>query len=157
LSFPEHVYTLEEFRAARSALASGYKHELKISGSMKFRRKVRGILGLIELAGYLEFLRTYIREVKEVDGLGQLREADAAIWLSSLNLSNPVECARFVIQKALQMQAYLEGRPWYNLGELAATRGSIEFLHQLRRHLNDGRKKAQCEEAIRLWTEDRVT
>ena len=157
MSFPQHVYTLEEFKAARQAIANGYKHQLKITGSQGFRQRILKVLRLIEVAGYSEFLRTYIREIQEVNGLGQLREADATIWLSDLHLSDPIEGARFVIQKALQMQAYLEGRPWYNLGELPATRGSIQFLCQLREKLKDEKEKAQCDENIRRWTEDRVT
>ena len=157
MDFPAHVYTLEEFKAARKAIASGYKHKLKITGSQTFKKRVMEILILIEQAGYAEFLRTYIREIKEVTGLGQLREADAAIWLSDLHLSDPIEGARFVVQKALQMQAYLDGKPWYNLGELPAIRGSIEFLRQLREQLKNEKERTLCDEAIRRWTEDRVT
>ena len=157
LDFPLHVYTLDEFNAARKAIASGYKHRLTITGSQSFRQRAQKILCLIELAGYSDYLRTYIREIKEVDGLGQLREAEATIWLNSFHLADPIEGARFVIQKANQMQAYLEGKPWYILGELPAVRASIEFLRQLSMRLKDQEERAQCDEAIRKWTEDKVT
>ncbi len=157
MDFPPHVYTLDEFNAARKAIAGGHKHRLTVTGNQSFRQGIQKILNLIELAGYSDYLRTYIREIKETEGLGQLREAEAAIWLSSLHLSDPIEGARFVIQKASQMQAYLEGKPWYILGELPAVRASIEFLRQLSIRLKDSEERAQCDEAIRKWTEDKVT
>lgn len=157
LDFPSHVYTLDEFNAARQAIAGGHKHKLRVTGSQSFRQGIRRILSFIALAGYSDYLRTYIREIKEIEGLGQLREAEATIWLNSLHLADPIEGARFVIQKASQMQAYLEGKPWYILGELPAVRASIEFLRRLSIRLRDPEKKARCDETIRKWTEDKVT
>ncbi len=157
MSFPPRVYTLDEFEVARKAIAGGYRHRLAITGSQDFRQGVRKILSLIKRAGYSDYLRTYIREIKEIQGLGQLRETEATIWLNSLNLADPIEGARFVVQKASQMQAYLEGKPWYILGELSAVRSSIEFLRQLRARHRDPVKRAQCDEVIRRWTEDKVT
>ena len=157
MDFPPHVYTLDEFIAARKAIAGGHKHRLKVTGSQSFRQGIRNILSLIELTGYSDYLRTYIREIKEIEGLGQLREAEATIWLNNLHLADPIEGARFIIQKASQMQAYLEGKPWYILGELPAVRTSIEFLRQLSIRLRDPEIRAQCDETIRKWTEDKVT
>jgi hypothetical protein len=156
--FPSRVYTVEEFKAAREAVARGHRHRLRVIGSKGFKEKVKAILNLIELAGYMDLLKTYIREVKEVQGLSQLRETEVSVWLSGILASDPVEGARFLVQKTLQMKAYLEGQCWYILGELPAVRGSIEFLRKLSGRLSaKDRLKERCEEAVRMWTEDRIT
>ena len=133
MDFPERIYTLDEFREARAAIAEGHKHKLVITGDDSFKEELARILDLIALAGYEEPLRTYIREIRQIEG------------------------ARFVIQKMLQMQAYIEGRSWYILGELPAVRGSVEFLRKLRERLKDPELRARCDRVIREWTADAVT
>ena len=80
LSFPERIYTVKEVEKARELIQSGYRHRLTIKGTKVFKQKVRQALKLVKTAGYYDFLRTYIRNIIEIDGLTQLREADAAIW-----------------------------------------------------------------------------
>jgi len=157
MDFPERIYTLDEFREARAAIAGGHKHKLVIDGDASFKEMVEKILDLIDLAGYGELLRTYIREIRQIEGISQLREMEASIWLNKLVAEDPIEGARFVVQKMLQMQAYMEGRVWYILGELPAVRGSVKFLRKLRKQLKDPELRARCDQVIKEWTADDVT
>jgi hypothetical protein len=91
-----------------------------------------------------------------MDGISQLREAEATIWLNNYILDNPVEGARFVMQKAYQMEAYLAGKKHYIQGELEAVKKSIAFLEKLRKSITDEGMRAMCDEAIRQWTADTV-
>lgn len=154
--FPKRIYTVEEYMAARKALAEGYKHRLRIDGSPEFKIKIKEILNLVKKAKYYVFLRTYIRRICEMEGLSQLREAEATIWLNHYMIENPFAGARFIIQKAEQMKSYLEGKIYYISGELSAVRKSIVFLTKLRDSLNNEELKAQCDELLRQWTEDQV-
>ncbi len=77
MDFPTRVYTEEEVRQARALIDRGYKHRIGIRGSATFRQKVRKALALIKTAGYYDFFRTYVRSIKQVDGLTQLRQAEA--------------------------------------------------------------------------------
>ena len=79
LAFPERVYTQEEVDKARELVQKGYKHALRIKGSKLFKDKMREVLGLVEVADYFDFVRTYLREIVEMEGFSQLREADAAL------------------------------------------------------------------------------
>ena len=83
MSFPKRVYTKKEVEEARKAIESGHVHRLKITGSQEFKQKVREALKHIKTTKQYNFLRTYIREIKEIDGLTQLREAEAAIWANN--------------------------------------------------------------------------
>jgi len=157
MDFPQRIYTLDELKEARAAIAAGYRHKLAIIGDASFKDMVAKILDLIDLAGYGELLRTYIREIRQIEGISQLRETEASIWLNELVAEDPIEGARFVVQKLLQMQAYIDGRSWYILGELPAVRGSIKFLRKLKRRLKDPALKARCDRVIREWTADMVT
>ncbi|MDI6847018.1 MAG: hypothetical protein QMD23_02665 [Candidatus Bathyarchaeia archaeon] len=58
-------------------------------------------LKLVKTAGYYNFLRTYLRSIVEIDGLTQLREADAAIWANKYAMENPVDAASLFIQKQI--------------------------------------------------------
>ena len=149
--FPEKVYTVEEVRSAQRALSKGHRHMIKIVGSDPFTEKVEGALGLIRAAGYKDFLRKYIRSVVEIDGVSQLREHDAAIWANIHNFTDPVEGARFLIQKAHQMKMYLEGKPYYEHGETSAIQRSLEFLEELKVRCKDRGLREKCEETLRLW------
>lgn len=77
--FPKRVYTEDEVRKAKALIDKGYKHRLGIRGTADFREKVRRAIGLVKTADYYDFLRMYIRNMKEIDGLTQLRQAEAAI------------------------------------------------------------------------------
>jgi hypothetical protein len=157
LDFPERIYTRDELSMARKAIAEGHKHELVVTGEPVFKELVTKILELIDLTNYGELLRTYIREIHQIDGISQLRETDASIWLNTLITEDSIEAARFVVQKTFQMQAYIEGRAWYILGELPAVRSSVEFLRKLREQLKDSELKARCDREIEEWTVDKVT
>jgi len=157
MDFPERIYTLDEFMEARTAIAKGHKHKLAITGDDPFKGLVERIVDLIDLAGYGELLRTYIREIRQIGGISQLRETEASIWLNRLVAEDPIEGTRFVVQKVLQMQAYIEGRAWYILGELPAVRGSVEFLKKLREQLKDPELRTRCDRVIMEWTADAVT
>ncbi len=154
--FPERIYTVEELLEARKALEEGHKHELKVVGNAEFTRKVEEVLNLIKVASYYDFVRTYIREISEVSGLSQLREAEATIWLNDVVLRNPFEGARFIVQKAEQMKSYIDGKDYYRLGELYAVRKSVVFLEKLMNSVEDQDSKAKCEAILRQWREARI-
>ncbi|RLI02572.1 hypothetical protein DRO38_03755, partial [Candidatus Bathyarchaeota archaeon] len=111
--FPERVYTRDEVRRARDLIERGHRHELQVSGSREFTKKTQEALKLIKEAGYYDFLRTYIREIREINGLSQLRECDSAIWANIYAVQHPVDAARFFVQKAWQMKNYIEGKMYY--------------------------------------------
>ena len=156
LEFPERIYTLEEFRKARECVEGGYKHRLRVVGSPAFKGKVREMLSLIHKAGYYNYLRTYIRLIMEIDGVSQLREAEAIIWLNIYMVKEAVEGARFIVQKAEQMRDYLSGEQYYEMGELNAVKKSVEFLQTLMEKRIDKRLRNKCEETVRLWTKETV-
>ncbi len=88
--------------------------------------------------------------------MGQLRETEATIWLNKYLVENPVEGARFIVQKAQQMKDYLDGKQYYDKGEMAAVKKSIEFLKILEsKRINDDLKQ-QCITSLQQWTEERV-
>ena len=155
-AFPERVYTQEEVERARRLIRAGHRHRLTVAGSPPFRAKVEEALSLIRTAQMYDFLRTYIREVAEVQGLSQLREADAAVWANSYAVADPLEAAGYLIQKAQQMRDYLEGRPYFGgAGEASAVKERIRFLEELKRKTDDHTIRRRCEEALRLWDESR--
>ncbi|MCJ7632405.1 hypothetical protein MUP77_08430 [Candidatus Bathyarchaeota archaeon] len=137
-------------------MAEGYRHTLRVVGSPEFKRKVREIVVFIKLAGYDDFLRTYIRKISEVNGISQLREADAAVWLNHYILENPFEGTRFVFQKIEQMKAYLTGDLYYIKGETSAVEKSIDFLEKLKDNLQDEALKKRCDAVWKQWKEARI-
>ncbi|KPV63778.1 MAG: hypothetical protein AOA65_1187 [Candidatus Bathyarchaeota archaeon BA1] len=154
VKFLERAFTGEEVQRAKEMIDSGYKHRLRVRGSPEFKCKVREALRLIKTAKYYEFLRTYIRQIVEIGGFSQLREADVAIWANKYVVDDPVDAAGFFVQKAHQMKEYLEGRLYYGgEAEKRAVEKRIEFLKELgrRSQSNDVRKK--CEEYVKRWTE----
>jgi len=156
MEFPRRIYTVTEFMQARDCVKKGYRHRLKVSGSRDFKEKVKRIKSLLHTADYYDFLRTYIRCIKEIEGMGQLRETEATIWLNKYLVENPVEGARFIVQKAQQMQDYLDGKQYYDKGEMAAVKKSIDFLRVLgSKRLNEDLKQ-QCLASLKQWTEERV-
>ncbi|MEM1539026.1 MAG: hypothetical protein QXW82_01810 [Candidatus Bathyarchaeia archaeon] len=154
MTFPDKIYTADEVREARELLERGYRHRLRIKGSLDFRQKVKAALKLIKKAGYYDFLRTYIREIIEIDGLTQLRESEASIWANKYAVQNPVDSASFFIQKANQMKEYLEGLPYYGgEAEKRSVEKRIEFLETLKRKSGDKEVKEECERLLKSWSE----
>jgi hypothetical protein len=154
MDFPERVYTKEEVKQARTLIENGYKHELKVDGSPEFVARVEKPLELIKTAGYYDFLRTYIRVIREITGLSQLREEEAAIWYNVKALEDPIEASGFIIQKAQQMKGFIEGKLYYETGEIKAVNKRMEFLEQLRDKTDDPALKKRCEEDIKRWKEE---
>lgn len=154
MEFPKRIYTVEEIEKARELISKGYKHRLTIKGSPNFKRKVKQARKLLKTAGYHDFLRTNIRNIIEIHGLTQLREADAVIWANKYAVENPVDAASVFIQKAYQMKAYLEGKPYYG-GE--AERRSVEkriaFLETLKKKSRNKDVRKECERLLRSWSE----
>ena len=153
MRFPERVYTVEEVKKAMELIGKGYKHNLEVNGSPDFRSKTEEALELIKTAEYYDFLRTYIRQIREIDGLSQLREAEAAIWANKYAVADPIEAAGFIIQKAQQMKDFIEGRLYYETAEVRAVKKRIEFLETLRDRSKDQAVKKECEENLKRWTE----
>ena len=153
MRFPKRVYTAEEVKKAVNLIGKGYKHNLEVNGSPDFRNKVEEALKLIKTAEYYDFLRTYIRQIREIDGLSQLREAEVAIWASKYAVADPIEAAGFIIQKAQQMKDFIEGRLYYETAEVRTVEKRIEFLETLRDRSEDQTVKKKCEENLKRWTE----
>jgi hypothetical protein len=153
MKFPKRVYTAEEVKKAVYLIGKGYKHNLEVKGSPDFRNKVEEALKLIKTAEYYDFLRTYIRQIREIDGLSQLREAEVAIWANKYAIADPIEAAGFILQKAQQMKDFIEGRLYYETAEARAVRKRIEFLETLRDKSKDQAVKKGCEENLKRWTE----
>ncbi len=153
MKFPKRVYTVEEVKKARALIAKGHKHRLRVVGSPDFKRKVEEALKLIRTAEYYDFLRTYIRQIREIGGLSQLREAEVAIWANKYAVADLIEAAGFIIQKAQQMKDFIEGRLYYDKGEARAVKKRIEFLETLRDRSKDQAVKKKCEENLKRWAE----
>ena len=153
MEFPERVYTEDEVEKARALIEKGHKHHLTVEGSQDFKNKVKNALELIKIADYYDFFRTYIQKIVEIDGLSQLREAEVSIWANEYVVADPVEAAGFLIQKAQQMKDYLEGRLYYETGEIRAVNKRIEFLEALKERSRDQALRKRCEEILKAWTE----
>jgi len=154
LEFPKRVYTREEVRKAKELIDKGYKHRLRTKGSPNFKRKVKQALKLVETAGYYDFLRTYIGNIVEIDGLTQLRESDAAIWANKYAVENPVDAASLFVQKANHMKEYLEGRLYYGgTAEKRSGEKRIEFLEGLKKKSRKREVREECEKLLKLWSE----
>lgn len=153
MDFPERVYTKEEVKQARELIEKGYKHDLKTKGSQEFVDKVEKALNLIKIAGYYDFLRTYIRVIREIEGLSQLREEEAAIWFNVKALNDPIDDAGFIIQKTQQMKDFIEGRLYYETAEIRAVNKRLEFIETLRDKTDDSNIKKRCEENLKRWNE----
>jgi len=154
MEFPERVFTVEEVRLAKEIIDKGYKHNLTLKGSQEFQQKANESLGLIKTAGYYDFLCTYIRQIVEIDGLSQLREAEVAIWANMSTFADLVDAASYIIQKVQQMKDYLDGKPYYGVkGEPRAIEKRIEFLKNLRDKSNNHVIKERCEKLLNIWAE----
>ena len=152
MKFPERVYTAKEVKTARELINKGYKHNLKVEGSSNFKGKVRQVLELVKTAGYYEFLRTYIRQIMEIDGLTQLRETEAVIWANKFAVENPVDAASLFVQKANQMKEYVEGELYYGgIAEKRSVEKRIQFLEILKNKSQDENVKEECERLLQMW------
>lgn len=153
MEFPKRIYTIEEVERARELIKNGHKHHLKIKGSPEFKQKVKEALSLIKTAQYYDFFRTYIKQVIEINGFSQLRESKSVIWANKYAVEDPLECAGFLIQKAHQMKDYIEGRLYYDKGEINAVKKRIQFLETLKNKSRNQIIKKKCEESLKCWTE----
>ncbi len=153
MGFPERVYTTKEVKKARVSIEKGHKHNLQVTGNPDFKSKTEEALELIKTAEYFDFLRTYIRQIREIDGLSQLREAEVAIWANKYAVADPVEAAGFIVQKAQQMKDFVEGELYYDKGETKAVEKRIEFLRALKNRSKDKVVKKKCEENLKKWAE----
>jgi hypothetical protein len=156
LEFPRRIYTVKEVMKARECVNNGYKHRLTVIGSNDFKEKIKRIKSLLRITDYFDFFRTYIRTIQEIDGISQLRETEATIWLNDVLARKPCDGARFVIQKAYQMQDYLAGKQFYEKGEMAAIEKSLEFLRLLQEKRITDDLKQQCKLILDQWTDDQV-
>ena len=154
MKFPERVYTEKEVKTARELVKNGYKHVLTVDGSPKFKQKVNQALELVKTAGYYEFLRTYIRQIKEIDGITQLRETEAGMWANKFAVENPVDAASLLIQKGHHMQEYLEGELYYGgNAEKRSVEKRIHFLEVLKEKSQDENVKKECARLLQMWAD----
>ncbi|MEM3703764.1 MAG: hypothetical protein QXX79_05050 [Candidatus Bathyarchaeia archaeon] len=154
MTFPNRIYTIDEVKEAQELVKKGFKHRLRIKGSSDFKQKVKAALKLVRTAGYYDFLRTYIKEIVEIDGLTQLRESEASIWANKYAVQNPIDSASLFIQKAHHMKEYLEGLPYYGgEAEKRSTQKRIEFLEVLQRKSRKREVKEECERLLKSWSE----
>ncbi|MDX1813555.1 MAG: hypothetical protein R3319_02085 [Candidatus Bathyarchaeia archaeon] len=157
MKFPERVYTEKEVKTARELIREGYKHVLIVEGSPKFKQKVKETLELVKTTGYYELLRTYIRQIKEIDGITQLRETEAGIWANKFAVENPVDAASLLIQKVNQMKEYLEGELYYGgNAEKRLVEKRIQFLEVLKDKSQDKKVKEECARLLQMWEDSSV-
>ena len=154
MDFPSRIYTEEEVKKARELIEEGHKHVFKVEGSTAFKQKVTNAIEFIKIAGYYDYLRKYIRSVKEIDGLTQLRQAEAAIWANKYAVENQVDAASFFIQKAHQMEEYLEGKLYYGgAAEKRSGEKRMEFLKTLKTKTQDEDVKKESQRILNMWKE----
>jgi hypothetical protein len=154
LDFPERVYTADEVKTAKELIAKGYKHRLKVKGSPIFVQKVNQALALAKTAGYYEFLRTYIKQIMEIDGITQLRETESALWANKFAVENPVDAASLFIQKTSQMKEYIDGELYYGgAAEKRSVEKRIKFLETLKNKSEEKAVKEECERLLKMWEE----
>lgn len=132
----------------------GYKHDLAVEGTSEFKQKISRILELVKTAGCYDFLRTYIRQIIEIDGLTQLRETEAAIWANKFAVENPVDAASLFIQKTHHMKQYIDGDLYYGgTSEKLTVEKRIEFLAALKNKTDEKEIKDECERLLKMWEE----
>jgi hypothetical protein len=154
LSFPEKVFTQKELKAAKTLVDKGYKHDLTVEGAADFTQKVHQAISYIKTAGYYPYLQTYIRLIKEIDGMTQLRQTEVAIWANKFAVENPVDAASLFIQKAFSMSEYLEGKLYYGgVAEKRSIQKRIEFLEALKNKSSDATVKDECTRLLGQWRE----
>jgi hypothetical protein len=157
LSFPIRVYTTEEVKKAKVFVDQGYKHKLIIDGSSEFKDKVNQALDLIKTAEHYDFFVTYIREIREIDGITQLRETEVAIWAGKFAVENPVDAASLFIQKAYHMKEYLGGELYYGgNAEKRSVAKRMEFLQALKEKTKVNSVKEECERLLEMWKDSSI-
>lgn len=157
MSFPEKVFTGREVKAARALVEQGYRHNLAVNGQSDFTWKVKEALEYIKTAGYYDYLQTYIREIVEIDGMTQLRQAEVAIWANKFAVDNPIDAASLFIQKAFSMQEYLQGKLYYGgVAEKRSVAKRMEFLEALKEKTDSKEVREECERLLSLWRESSV-
>ena len=135
-------------------IAHGYKHDLAVEGTSEFKQKISRILELVKTAGCYDFLRTYIRQIIEIDGLTQLRETEAAIWANKFAVENPADAASLFIQKTHHMKQYIDGDLYYGgTSEKLTVEKRIEFLAALKNKTDEKEIKDECERLLKMWEE----
>ncbi|XHH08254.1 MAG: hypothetical protein ACFCUE_11870 [Candidatus Bathyarchaeia archaeon] len=158
MSFPQNLYTTKEICAAKELISKGYKHDITIDGSADFKTKVNQALDYLKTAGYYDFLRTYIKDITEIDGITQLRETEVAIWANQYAVENPVDAASLIIQKAFSMKEYLEGELYYGgNAEKRSVVKRVEFLQTLKEKTVDPKVKQECQRLLDLWAESSLS
>lgn len=154
MEFPRRIYTSEEVARARELIDKGYKHRITIKGSSQFKRKVKRALFLVRTAGYYDYLRTYIRRIEEIDGLTQLRNADAAIWTNKYAVENTVDAASMFVQKANIMKEYVELVHYYSgQAEKRSVQKRVEFLKSLKDMSREEEVIEECDRLLQFWRE----
>ena len=152
MDFPNRIYTTDEVKIAIKLISQGHKHKIVVKGSPEFKKKVDQILNLVKIAGYYDFLRTYIRQITEIDGLSQLRETEVEIWANKFAVENVVDAASLFIQKTHHMKEYLEGELYYGgNAEKRSVGKRIEFLEKLKDNAEDKTVKTECERLLQMW------
>jgi hypothetical protein len=154
MHYPKRVYTADEVEKARALTERGWKHRLRVKGSERFRQKAKEAISAVKKAGFYDFLRTYVRDIVEIEGFSQLREAEVTIWINEEILSDPIDAASFFIQKAQQMKDFLEDKPYYGgSGEMSAINKRLEFLKSLKAKSKQESVRRRCEEILKSWRE----
>ena len=153
MKFPKKVFTENEVKQARDLIEKGYKHRLKIKGSAIFKEQIRKVLKLIKTAGDYDFLRTYIRQIEEIEGLSQLHEADAVIWANMPMLTDTADAASYIVQKTWQMKDYVEGKLYYGTEEMSLVGKRIEFLEKLKEKSRSKDVKNKCDALLKKWSD----
>lgn len=154
MAYPKRGYTTNEVEEAEKPVRKGYKHRLTVKGSPDFKQKVKASLKLVKTAGYYNFLRSYIKNIIEIDGFTQLRESEASIWANKYAVANPVDAASLFVQKAHHMKEYLEGKLYYGgEAERRSVEKRIEFLEKLKKKTRKKDVKEECEKLLKSWNE----
>ena len=148
------MFTTEELEQARRLIEGGYKHRVRVQGSTRFRQNVKEALGLMKTAKYYNFFRTYIRKIVEINGLSQLRETDALLWVNADVVAEPLEAACFFVQKAEQMKRYVEGKLYYGgIEEARAVQKCVDFLNELKTRSRRKEIRDRVDRSLRLFTD----
>ena len=154
MKFPERVYTEKEVKIAKLLVDAGYKHDLMVKGEQPFTNKVNQALEHLKTAGYYEFVRTYIRQIMEIDGLTQLRETEVTIWANKYAVDNTIDFASLLVQKSHHMKEYLDGELYYGgNSEKRTVQKRIDFLGVLKSKSQDAGVQEECERLLEMWRE----
>ncbi|MBS7647298.1 MAG: hypothetical protein QXK93_02460 [Candidatus Bathyarchaeia archaeon] len=144
----------EDVKEVGERVKRNYRHYIRVQGSPEFKQKVKEAIKLVKTAGYYDFLRTYIKEIIEIDGFTQLRETEAVIWANKYAVANPVDAASLFIQKANHMKDYLEGKLYYGgEAERRSIEKRIEFLEVLKNRSRKREVIEECEKLLKSWSE----